>query len=124
LADRSLNAGHTDWVADGDQVNVVINGALWDRDGHEWATKPTQWATAKQASGFVGRESAVGLVDSPGRPLAWMSGDDAQAWWAHAKRHFDVPGSLDAEPDEDNRTWSAHIWRRGDGRLLVFETRC
>ena len=102
----------------------MIDGLLWDAQGQEWTTKHTRWATAKQASGFVGRDTPVGLVDTPGRPVVWMSGDEAQRWWAHAKRHFDVPGSIDAEPDEDNRTWSAHIWQRAEGRMLVFETNC
>ena len=103
---------------------MVIDGVLWDADGHEWRTKHSRWATAKQAAGFVGREVPVGLVETVGRPVVWMSGDEAQRWWAHARRHFDVPGTSDAEPDDTNRTWSAHIWERGDRRLLVFETHC
>jgi hypothetical protein len=102
--------------------NVVVDGTLFDRDGSEWTTKHTRWANAKQASGFVGRETPVGLVEAADRPVIWMSGDEAQQWWAHAKLHFDVPGALDAEPDDENRSWSAHIWQRGDDRLLVFET--
>lgn len=108
-------------MADGEHKNSLIDGALWDRNGHEWTTKRTRWATAKQASGFVGRESSVGLVDA-GQTITWMSGDASQAWWAHAKRHFEVPGESDAEPDTQNRTWSAHVWQRGDERVLVFET--
>jgi hypothetical protein len=101
----------------------VVDGVLRDADGQEWTTKQTRWATAKQAAGFVGRDTPIGLLEAPGRPVTWMRGDDAQRWWARARRHFEVPGSADAEPDMENRTWSAHIWQRGDDRLLVFETR-
>lgn len=109
-------------MADGDHANVVVGDVLWDADGLEWTTKRSRWATAKQASGFVGRDLPVGLIDSPGRPLTWMSGQPSQEWWAHAKRHFDVPGITDAEPDDSNLTWAAHIWQRDESRLLVFET--
>lgn len=111
-------------MADGDRVSALIGDTLWDDAGQEWTTKHTRWATAKQASGFVGRGAQVGLVVSPGQPMTWMSGDDAQRWWGHAKRHFEVPGQVDAEPDGENRIWSAHIWRRLETRLLVFETHC
>ena len=97
---------------------------LWDGQGLEWTTKHSRWATAKQAAGFIGRDAPVGLVESPGQALIWMNGDTAQQWWAHAKRYFEVPGTFDAEPDQENRTWSAHIWHRGDARLAVFETNC
>jgi hypothetical protein len=100
----------------------VTDGVLWDADGREWTTKPTRWATPKQAAGFVGRDAPVGLVEAGGRPVVWMSGSEAQRWWAHARLHFDVPGSVDAEPDAENRTWSAHIWQRGADRMLIFET--
>lgn len=109
-------------MADGDRKNDVVDGVLSDAAGHEWMTKHSRWATAKQASGFVGRDTPVGLIGSPGQPLTWMKGQASQEWWAHAKRHFDVPGRVDAEPDASNRTWSAHVWERGDARLLVFQT--
>lgn len=111
-------------MAETDRRSVVIDGVLWDEDGREWTTKHTRWATAKQAAGFVGRDAPVGLLEAVDRPLMWMSGDDAQRWWAHARLHFEVPGAMDAEPDELNRTWSAHIWERGDSRMLIFETNC
>jgi hypothetical protein len=103
------------------RLNVVVDGVLVDREGQEWTTKHSRWATAKQAAGFIGRDAPVGLIEHPGGELLWMHGDAAQQWWAHAKRHFDVPGTSDAEPDQANRTWSAHIWQRGDARLAVFE---
>jgi hypothetical protein len=110
-------------MADGDHVNLVVEDVLWDADGQEWTTKRSRWATAKQASGYIGREAPVALLDTPGQPLTWMNGQQSQQWWAHARLHFDVPGTLDAEADESNHTWAAHIWERGDDRLLVFETR-
>ena len=111
-------------MTDAARVNRVVDGALVDREGNEWTTKHSRWASAKQASGFVGRETPIGLLEAPGRALVWMHGDEAQAWWAHAKRHFEMPGTSASEPDEDNRTWSAHIWQRGSERIAVFETHC
>ena len=105
-------------------LNRVSDGVLVDRDGQTWTTKHSRWATAKQASGFVGRANPIGLIERPGAELIWMVGDDAQQWWAHAKRHFEVPGISHSEPDELNRTWTAHIWQRDDARLVVFETNC
>jgi hypothetical protein len=109
-------------MADAEHKNKVVDGSMWDATGQEWTTKLTRFATAKQASGFVGREDPVGLVDAPGKPVRWMGAQDSQQWWTHARHHFDVPDKAIAEPDDKNRTWSAHIWERGKDRLLVFET--
>lgn len=111
-------------VAIGDRVNVIVDNILYDGCGDNWSTKHSRWATPKQAAGFVGRDTQVGLLDAPGKVLTWMSGQSAQEWWAHAKHHFEVPGTSHAEPDDTNRTWGAHLWQRGDARLLVFETFC
>lgn len=111
-------------MTDATRLNRVLDGVLVDRDGNEWTTKHSRWATAKQVSGYVGREKPVGLIEAPGHELVWMQGEEAQQWWVHAKRHFEVPGTSASEPDEQNRTWSAHVWQRGDKRIAVFETHC
>jgi hypothetical protein len=53
-----------------------------------------------------------------------MSAQEMAAWWDHARRHFEVPGSKSGSPDERGLTWTAHLWRRGHDRLIVFETQC
>lgn len=111
-------------MADYEHVDLVLGDSLWDAEGREFTTKHTRWASAKQAGAMARRNDAVGLVEAPGQPISWMRGVELAQWWAHAKRHFDVPGTVDGKPDEQGRIWSAHVWRRGDERLLEFEQNC
>lgn len=111
-------------MADGDHLSYIDGDRLWDAAGREWVNKHTRWTTAKQANAFAKRGAVVGLHDSPGRPLRWLDGDQLSAWWAHARRHFEVPGVEGGKPDDHGLTWGAHVWRRGDERLIVFETFC
>ena len=97
---------------------------MWDADGNEWTTKHTRWVTYDQAKSFAKRDGCSGLLDDPGKPVRWMDSDETKTWWAHAKDHFEVPGSSVAEADEHGQTWTAHLWRRADVRLIVFETHC
>lgn len=111
-------------MADGDHLSHVQADHLWDSIGNEWTTKHTRWVTAKQANAFVHRAGGGGLLEGPGRPVRWMSAQEMAAWWDHARRHFEVPGSKSGSPDERGLTWTAHLWRRGHDRLIVFETQC
>jgi hypothetical protein len=111
-------------MADGDHVSHVEPGHLWDAAGREWTTKHTRWVTAKQASAFARRTAGGGLLESPGQPVLWMTAEEMAFWWAKARDHFEIPGSDFSLPDEHNRTWAAHLWRRGAERLIVFEANC
>ena len=105
-------------------ANKLEHDHLWDRAGDEWQTKWSQWASPSQASRFAKRDQGIVVSDGPGEDLRWLSGREAAAWWTHAKGHFEVPGKSSAEPDSSGRTWAAHIFKRGDDRLLVVETFC
>jgi len=118
--DKALDDG----VADGDHLSRVEGDRLWDADGHEWTTKHTAWVTLKQANAFARRAGGGGLLEGPGQPVRWMLGEEMSLWWKHARNHYEVPGHERARADEPGRWWTAHLWRRGDLRLIVFETNC
>ncbi len=103
--------------------NRVLGDRLWDDDGQEWTTRRADWVTAKQVRQLIGRDQRV-LVHSYGRSVQWLGAAAAPQRWSHVRHHFEVPGEHGAEPDDEGRTWGAHLWRRGDARLLGFETFC
>jgi hypothetical protein len=111
-------------VADGDHVSFVEGSRLWDAHGQEWTTKHSTWVDADRAGAFARRDGIAGFLDGPGRPVRWATADQTRQWWRQAQRHFEVPGKSLAPSDEDGRTWTAHIWRRGTDRLIVFEAHC
>ena len=109
-------------MSTGPKRDRVDGDTLWDADGREWSTKHTRWVTRSQANSFAKRDGVAGLLDGPGQPVRWMDASETKAWWAHARNHFEVPGTIGAKPDDHGRTWTAHVWRRADARLIVFET--
>ncbi len=96
---------------------------LVDDAGREWTTRWASWASEKQVHQFLGRDQRV-CVRAPDEELRWLAADQARTLWDHLREHFEVPGIAAAAPDEQGRTWGAHVFRREDDRLLVFETFC
>jgi hypothetical protein len=111
-------------MADGDHVSCIDGDRLWDADGREWRTRHSHWVAVEQAAAFVGRDGLSGFLDGPGRPVRWSTAVQTRQWWRQARPHFEVPGRVSAPADPQGRTWTAHIWRRGSDRLIVFEANC
>ena len=97
--------------------------SLVDDAGREWTASWASWASDKQVRQFLVRDQRV-CVRAPGEDLRWLTADEARTLWDHARAHFEVPGITAAVPDHQGRTWGAHVFRREDDRLLVFETFC
>lgn len=101
----------------------MLDDRLWDDVGREWSTSRAAWLTSKDVERWIKRDQRV-VIHGFGQPMQWLEPAEARAWWARAKRHLEVPGQHSAEGDEEGLTWGAHVWRRGDARLLGFETFC
>ena len=121
---RSARTSHHQGVAD--QEFDSLGGRLVDAAGREWRSKHSAWATAEIADRCVRRRRGGGIVDPAGLHVQWVGADELVDWWLSSKPSFETPGSgRPAEGVDDNgRVWSAHIWRCGTDRLIVFEGSC
>lgn len=103
--------------------NRMLDDRLWDDDGREWRCDRSDRATPQQITQILGTDHPVAL-HGYGRRMRWLTQDEARTFWHRIVRHVEVPGRLATEPDEEGLTYTAHIWRNGDYRLLGIEIIC
>lgn len=101
----------------------VHKDRLWDADGLEWSSTLGQWAGPDEVAALLAAGTPV-VVHGFGRPFRTLTTTEARRLWSKVSSHFEVPGRLGAEPDDNGLTYAAQVWTRGKERLLAFVESC
>ncbi|MCK9900403.1 hypothetical protein CC117_04805 [Parafrankia colletiae] len=101
----------------------MLGDRLWDDAGREWRYAAGQWADVDEVERRL-VDARVVLLHGFGRPLQWLTRDDTARRWEQMRHHFEVPGQYGARGDDQDLTYAAVVWRRGDEQLLGFESFC
>ena len=105
------------------RVSRVHKDRLWDNSGREWLGQLGSWATAEDVTLLMAAHVSV-VVHGLGRQFRTLAAEEAGRFWAHAVRHFEVPGQSSGVADDSGLTYGAQTWSRGEERLLGFVEFC
>ena len=105
--------------------NTIAGDQLWDGDGRMWTRRHSAWLTAEEADRWVKRGQPIVLHPHDDGPVEWLNGEQAAAWWHDVKDHVETPGrSAAPNPDDEGRTWGAHVWRCDSERRIGLTAFC